>query len=102
MRRGWIYHADGTITEKGVATSENGGSPAGPYIAGDEGEFVSPIDGKTYSGRSGMREHNKRHGVVNNRDLQGLPYEQVSRDYVPDSRAVKETLIRTMKQKGLL
>lgn len=40
---------------------------------GDEGDFVSPIDGKVYSGKAGMREHNRRHDVINNRDLTGLP-----------------------------
>ena len=39
----------------------------------DEGSFISPIDGKEYSGRAGMREHCARHNVINNRDLVGLP-----------------------------
>lgn len=101
-RKGWIYHADGTVTEKGVRGAEAPATPQIPFFVGDEGEFVSPIDGKTYSGRAGMREHNKRHNVVNNRDLQGLPYEQVRRDVPPDRRAVKQALIETMKRKGFL
>lgn len=39
----------------------------------DEGVFISPIDHKAYSGKAGMREHNARHNVINNRDLAGLP-----------------------------
>lgn len=62
---------------------ETGGPEHQAYLAGatndkatfipDEGTFVSPIDGKTYSGKAGMREHNARHNVINNRDLAGLP-----------------------------
>lgn len=43
-------------------------------------DFVSPIDGKHYSGRAGMREHNKRHDVVPNAELKGLPYLTVTSD----------------------
>lgn len=39
----------------------------------DEGMFVSPVDGKVYSGRAGTREHNARHNTVNTRELDGLP-----------------------------
>lgn len=42
------------------------------FIA-DEGTFVSPVDGKVYSGRAGTREHNARHNTVNTRELDGLP-----------------------------
>lgn len=49
------------------------GSPAAPAIIGDQPDFVSPIDGRVYSGRAGMRDHCARHNVVNNRDLVGLP-----------------------------
>ena len=36
-------------------------------------DFVSPIDGKTYSGRTGLREHCATHNVVPVADLAGLP-----------------------------
>lgn len=36
-------------------------------------DFVSPIDGKRYSGRAGMREHCAIHNVVPTADLAGLP-----------------------------
>lgn len=67
-------------------------------ISPDEGEFVSPIDGKVYSGRAGMREHNRRHDVVNHRDLVGLPYE------VPKvkPRGIHNDIVETMKRKGYL
>ena len=44
-----------------------------PAILPDLPDFVSPIDNKRYSGRAGMREHNKRHDVIPNADLKGLP-----------------------------
>ena len=46
---------------------------SGVAFVGDLPDFVSPIDGKLYSGRAGLREHNKRHDVVPNADLKGLP-----------------------------
>lgn len=74
-RRSWVYTHDGRTIEKG--TPEHlaylGEKAEGPMISGDEGDFVSPIDGKVYSGKTGMREHCARHNVVNNRDLVGLP-----------------------------
>jgi len=42
-------------------------------VAGDLPDFVSPIDRKLYSGRAGLREHNKIHDVVPNAELKGLP-----------------------------
>ena len=41
-------------------------------ISGDLPDFVSPVDGKLYSGRAGLREHNLRNNVVNNSELTGL------------------------------
>lgn len=46
----------------------------------DMPDFVSPIDGKLYSGRAGMREHCARHDVVPNADLKGLPTLQTNSD----------------------
>lgn len=44
-----------------------------PTIAPDLPDFRSPIDGKWYSGRAGMREHCAKHNVVPTADLAGLP-----------------------------
>lgn len=44
-----------------------------PTVHGDLPDFVSPIDGKVYSGRAGLREHCLRHDVIPNADLKGLP-----------------------------
>ena len=45
-----------------------------PSIMPDLPDFVSPIDGRVYSGRAGMRDHCERHNVVPNADLKGLPH----------------------------
>ena len=72
---GWIYTPDGRCIEKGTPEHEAylGEQHAGPMVFQDETEFRSPIDGKVYSGKAGMRLHNEIHSVINNRDLVGLP-----------------------------
>lgn len=57
--------------------AESSGAPA---ILPDMPDFVSPIDGKTYSGRAGLREHCKIHDVVPNAELKGLPTLQAGSD----------------------
>ena len=42
-------------------------------IMPDLPDFISPIDGKSYSGRAGLREHCTTHNVVPVADLAGLP-----------------------------
>ena len=72
------------------------------YISPDEGDFVSPIDGKVYSGRAGMRAHNARHDVVNNRDLAGLPYRNFGQGVAPDRKQLRANIIESAKRKGHL
>ena len=74
-RRSWIYTSDGRTIEKGSAEHVEylGEQSDAPLVFADEGVFVSPIDGKLYSGKAGMRNHNAKHDVINNRDLVGLP-----------------------------
>jgi hypothetical protein len=59
-------------------------------IMPDLPDFVSPIDGKTYSGRAGMRDHCARHDVVPTAELKGLPIGSPS--YTPDRAAIREQL----------
>ena len=68
-RETWVYPADGG--EPYLKGSREGS--LGYMIMPDLPDFVSPIDGKLYSGRAGMREHNLRHDVVPNAELKGLP-----------------------------
>jgi len=48
-------------------------SGPGYTVMPDLPDFVSPIDGKRYSGRAGLREHCATHNVVPVADLAGLP-----------------------------
>lgn len=58
----------------------------GVAIMPDLPDFVSSVDGKTYSGRSGMREHNKLHNVVPLADVAGLPTMQMNSDFRSESQ----------------
>lgn len=103
-RKGWIYTSDGRVLEKGSQEHQEYLSASSPsfMVAPDEGDFVSPIDQKVYSGRAGMREHNRIHNVVNNRDLVGLPILTTHRPPPVDRKAVRGAIVETMKRKGLL
>jgi hypothetical protein len=59
-------------------------------VFSDEGVFISPIDGLAYSGKAGMREHNRRHDVINHRDLVGLPVGINSTGTVAPSTSTRE------------
>jgi len=101
-RKGWIYTPDGRVIEKGTEEHYEylGNRSTGVAFVPDEGDFVSPIDQKVYSGRAGMREHNKRHNVVNNRDLVGLPTLTTHREYKPDRAAIRGEIIKAARQLG--
>lgn len=71
-RESWVYPADGSPPyRKGSRPDPE--PRRGVTILPDLPNFISPIDGKEYSGRAGMREHCRRHDVVPNEDLKGLP-----------------------------
>lgn len=95
-RRTWVY-IGGEVYEKGTEPV-----PTGVMFVPDLPEFTSPIDGKQYSGRAGMREHCALHNVVPTADLKGLPFKPAVQEYVPDRAAIRETIIRTMHQKGYI
>ena len=73
-RTTFIYPADGSepyeLGSRPIAARPGDTRPA---ILPDLADFVSPLDGKRYSGRRGLRVHNLRHDVVPNADLKGLP-----------------------------
>lgn len=103
MAKGWIYTADGRVFEKGSPEHyERMAGTSGVAFVPDDVEFVSPIDQKVYSGRTGMREHNARHGVVSNRDLTGLPPQLTHTEYKPDRAAIRGELIKAARSKGLM
>ena len=100
-RKGWIYKEDGTVIEKGsgyVAERRSDGTMFMPDLP----TFKSPIDGKEYSGRAGLREHNRIHNVINNEELTGLPIETMNREYKPDRAAIREEIIRAARKNGVL
>lgn len=70
-RRSWVY-IDGVAYERGVDVIPERDKQS-RVITPDLPEFVSPIDGKVYNGRAGLREHCARHDVVPTADLAGLP-----------------------------
>ena len=69
-RETWVYPDDGPPYRKGERPYRGGN---GVVILPDLPDFQSPIDGKVYSGRAGLREHCARHNVVPTADLKGLP-----------------------------
>jgi hypothetical protein len=99
-RRRFVY-IDGEAHEVGADYVAEPRSPF-PHVRGDLPDFVSPIDGKTYSGRAGLREHCKLHDVVPTADLKGLPPKQAVQPYTPDKAAIRDTIIQTMRQKGYM
>lgn len=103
-RKGWIYTADGKVFEKGTQDYFEHLAEANAHASfiPDETDFKSPIDGKLYSGRAGMREHNARHNVVSNRDLSGLPTLTTHRPPPADTAARRETIIQAARARGLL
>lgn len=66
-------------------------------VSGDLPEFVSPVDGKVYSGRAGLREHNARNNVVLAADLAGLPPRTLHQDYTP-TKQEREATRRTIAE----
>lgn len=69
-----VYPSDGSPSYYKGSDQPERPTSRGVTILPDLPDFVSPIDGKTYSGRAGLREHCKRHDVVPTADLKGLPY----------------------------
>ena len=74
-----VFPADGSepYLKGSRAPAQNSSAPT---IMPDLPDFVSPIDGKEYRGRAGLREHCKVHDVVPNDDLKGLPTLQSNSD----------------------
>lgn len=92
-RHRWIYKADGRVIDCSVEQDDTSSSPSAPTFVPDLPDFVSPIDGKLYSGRAGMREHCRKHDVVPQAELAGLPHRR------PDqvaSKAYREETRRTI------
>lgn len=72
-----------------------------PYVIPDLPDFRSPIDGKVYSGRTGLREHCIKHDVVPTADLKGLPPKLMNNEYKPDREAIRGQIIQEMRKRKL-
>jgi hypothetical protein len=103
MTRRSYVQINGVLYEKGTEPHQTG-TVRGPSIMPDLPDFVSPIDGKQYSGRRGLRDHCDRHNVVPNADLKGLPVLTVNsdqrhpEDVRRDKMARKEQIVRLVNQ----
>lgn len=103
MTRRSYVQIDGVLYEKGTEPHRSS-SRQGPTVMPDLPDFVSPIDGRLYSGRRGLRDHCDRHNVVPNADLKGLPTLTASsdqrrpEDVRRDKTARKEQIIRLVNQ----
>lgn len=89
-RQVWVFPHGG-----GPSYLKSEGPPQAHHgILPDLPDFVSSVDGKTYSGRAGMREHNRLHNVVLAADLQGLPPLQTNSDLRSHSEQRRDTAER--------
>jgi hypothetical protein len=70
MARKTYVQIDGKLYDKDELSRSEAIAPS---VLPDMPEFRSPIDGKVYSGRSGLRDHCARHNVVPTAELKGLP-----------------------------
>ncbi len=88
IKESWIFPSDGSAPYlRGERPLRERGVSSGVAFLPDLPDFVSPVDGKRYSGRAGMREHNLRNDVVPVEDLKGLPTLKTNSDMrSPDQR----------------
>lgn len=103
VRESWVYPSNGGEPYLKGSRHEASLSP-GVQILPDLPDFVSPIDGKHYSGRAGLRDHCARHNVVPNAELKGLPVLQSNSDMRSaqerraDAAARKQTIINLVNR----
>jgi hypothetical protein len=89
MARKSYVQIDGRLYDKD--SLRGSGTPGAPAILGDLPDFVSPIDGQVVSGRAGLRDHCRRHGVVPTAELKGLPPKPVNLPYQPTQQERQQT-----------
>jgi len=98
MARRSFVQIGGKLYERGVDEIPElaGSGDRSPSVMGDIPDFVSPIDGQLVSGRAGLREHCKKHGVVPTADLKGLPFKQAVQEYQPDRAGIRDAIRRAV------
>jgi hypothetical protein len=93
-RKTWVQ-----VNGKLVPKDEYYGQPGSTAtILPDLPDFVSPIDGKVYTGRAGLRQHCRIHDVVPSAELKGLPPKLSQTPYVPDA-GLKERIIHEVNKR---
>jgi len=99
MARQSFVQINGVLYDKSLPLPEGVEVKGGraPGIQADLPDFVSPIDGKTYSGRAGLRDHCARHDVVPTVELKGLP-PKTMQNTAPPSEAYREQTRRTIAE----
>ena len=106
VRETWVFPADGSPCYKRGEEPPRTPGKAYPAFMPDMPDFRSPVDGKWYSGRAGMREHNKRNNVISNMDLKGLPTLTATsntkhpQDIQKDKRSRVELIARLVNQQN--
>jgi hypothetical protein len=93
-RKSWVQ-----INGKLIPKDEYYVSSGHAAVLPDLPDFVSPIDGKVYHGRAGLREHCRLHDVVPTADLRGLPPKLAQTPYVVDRAAIREKLIQEVNKR---
>lgn len=91
---GVLYDKDEPLPESVAGLVGSGNRSA--TVMGDLESFTSPIDGTVVSGRAGLREHCKKHGVVPTADLKGLPFKQANQEYQPDRAGIRDAIRRAV------
>ena len=91
---GVLYDKDEPLPESVAGLVGSGNRSA--TVMGDLDSFTSPIDGQLVSGRAGLREHCKKHGVVPTADLKGLPFKQAVQEYQPDRAGIRDAIRRAV------
>jgi len=97
MARRSFVQIGGKLYERGVdqIPELDAGQGRSHAVMGDIPDFVSPIDGSLVSGRAGIREHCKKHGVVPTAELKGLPPKQAQYS-APPSEAYRQQTRQTI------
>jgi hypothetical protein len=92
----WIQKVNDDGTSRFVPADE-AAQAAHTAIHGDIETFVSPIDGSVISDRAQLREHNKKHNVVNAAEFTPEFYAGKAKeraDFYQGKHTTAETLVR--------
>lgn len=95
MTRRSFVQLNGKLYERGVDEIPEQERKSATVL-GDLPSFVSPIDGSVVSGRAGLREHCRKHGVVPTAELAGMPAKPANQPYQPDSAGIRDAIRRAV------